>query len=72
LSDLAMYEALASTALRIHGRDSRRLRKAIAAFELERGHAKSDECRAGFDLVLRKLRERLGQFELPLDRERGG
>jgi hypothetical protein len=39
MSDLAMYEALASAALRRCGQDPRRLRRTLAGFESELSNA---------------------------------
>jgi hypothetical protein len=72
LSDLAMYSALASAALRRCGQDPRRLRRTLAGFEQERERAATPECREGFELVTRRIKERLNP-ELPMaDRTGGG
>jgi hypothetical protein len=72
LSDLAMYSALASAALRRCGQDQRRLRRTLAGFEAELSNASTPECREGFALVIGKLKEKLSAWpELPMD-ERGG
>jgi hypothetical protein len=71
MSDLAMYEALAAAALHRCGRDPRRLRRTLAGFEQEIATASTPECRAGFELVATRLREKLATWpELPLDAER--
>lgn len=73
MSDLAMYEALASAALRRCGNDQRRLRRTLAGFDSELSNASTPECREGFALVIARLKEKLATWpELPMGTERGG
>lgn len=68
MSDLAMYEALASAALRRCGTDYRKLRRALLPLQDELRTATTDEQREGLNLVVRKLREKLEELQpdLPL------
>jgi hypothetical protein len=68
MSDLSMWEALAHGAIGRHGRDWRRLRRAITEFE---GLSPSSaETRAGVARVLELLRARLAELPMP-ESERG-
>lgn len=73
MSDLSMYEALASAALRRCGQDQRRLRRTLAGFESELARASTPECRDGFALVIARLKEKLATWpELPMVDHGGG
>jgi hypothetical protein len=61
-----LYETIANSVLK-RCRDARTTRRIVAGFEAERERAATQECREGFDLVLRKLREKLAEWpELPM------
>lgn len=53
-TDLAMYEAIASAAIRRHGNDEHKTRRALADFDSRRLFASGD-LRSGLDLVAEKL-----------------
>lgn len=71
MSDLGIYEALASAALRACGNDPRKLRRAIAEQEKARELFQSEESRAGVNLVISKMKERLAGLDAPVEAERG-
>lgn len=60
----AMWDAMASAAIRQHGRDPRKLRKVIAGYQAELLFA-SPEARAGLQHVLAQLNARLEQLPPP-------
>jgi hypothetical protein len=63
-------ETLLSTAIRIHGRDPRKVRRAIAGFEEQGSMYDPPEKTAAFAFVLEGLKKHLAAIEEP-ERERG-
>lgn len=71
MSDLAMYEALASAALARHGKSEARLRLALKAMEAEAAKA-TGAAQEGLELIAQRMREHLASTwpELPAAPER--
>lgn len=60
MSDLAMYENIARAAIRRHGHDERKLRKALADFDSRRLFATGEQ-REGLDLVAKALAKHIAE-----------
>lgn len=66
MSDLALYEQLASACIRRYRHNAEGLRRTETHMLLERGRALTAEGREGYDLVLERIREAIAQLKLPL------
>lgn len=67
----AWAEALLSTALRMHGNDPRKVRRAMAGIEGMRSMYDSAERAAAYQHILDGLQKQLDSLEAPAERERG-
>lgn len=71
----AVYENLAACAIRRHGHDARKLRKALAEVDAELFLATTPGARSGLEHMARRMADKLRELETrasgePSDRER--
>lgn len=63
MTDLALYETMASALLRAHGKRYRALRRALLPLETELSRAETANRREGLALVVGKLRAQLDTLQ---------